>query len=113
MHLVRKTRRIAMLVGAGATAAYFLDPDNGAARREHVLDQIRELTERNELLGNRSGVAPFSSSAGEQDETAASLPPLDEPISPFSGDTNGSSSSDSAERHLVGEALSGQHSDTI
>lgn len=53
MHLVRKIRRTTMLVGAGAVAAYYLDPDSGVARRQRVIDQVRSLNAGDQSIGDR------------------------------------------------------------
>lgn len=84
MHLLRKTRRTTMLVGAGAVAAYFLDPDNGAARRQRIVEQLRELTGgRDELAPSQLGDPPASSVEAAADAAAEAatepLPPLREP----------------------------------
>ncbi len=44
MKPIRKTRHALMFMGAGALAAYFLDPEAGPARRDRVMDQVRSLT---------------------------------------------------------------------
>jgi len=44
MKPIRRTRHALMFMGAGALAAYFLDPESGPARRERVMGQVRSLT---------------------------------------------------------------------
>jgi hypothetical protein len=46
MKPVRKTRHALMIFGAGAVTAYFLDPENGPARRERLKEQFDSLSSR-------------------------------------------------------------------
>lgn len=121
MHLLRKTRRITMLVGTGAVAAYFLDPDNGEARRQHIVDQVRGLMGGEELAPGAMQPGAFEGSgfdsagvehdAGFGNPASNATPGSAEPLPPLEDALE--SSLDDDQRTVVGEALSGQHSHTI
>lgn len=66
MKPIRKTRHALMFMGAGALAAYFLDPEAGPARRDRVMDQVRSLT------GDMGGSGSSDHSSGSDQSSAGS-----------------------------------------
>lgn len=62
MKPIRKTRHALMFMGAGAVAAYFLDPESGPDRRERIMQQIRSITEG--TTGSPGGGSQGSDEAG-------------------------------------------------
>ena len=83
MKPIRKTRHALMFMGAGAVAAYFLDPEAGPERRERVLQQVQSLTGQ---TGSGSGGSEVSSGKPE-----ASVQSSSASAEPFAGSSTGDS----------------------
>ncbi len=59
MRLMRKIRTMTLVAGAGAAAAYFLDPENGPERRRRVVSMADEARRNLEhARGATTGTAP-------------------------------------------------------
>lgn len=95
MKPIRRTRHALMFMGAGAIAAYFLDPESGPERRERLLQQAQSLT------------GQVGSSPGSHEEPASPSSARDS-AEPFA--TSSSSSSTGTDRGPIdlatGEPLS-------
>ncbi|UDY37473.1 hypothetical protein [Dermatobacter hominis] len=71
MRVMRKIRTMALAAGAGAAAAYFLDPDNGPDRRRRIagaLDEARRSLEEARGSGGGSASADGPAGAGAVNE---------------------------------------------
>ena len=70
MRLMRKIRTMTLVAGAGAAAAYFLDPENGPERRRRVVSMADEA--RRNLEHARGAASSTTSEDG--DESHEGLP---------------------------------------
>lgn len=59
--ILKRFRRTVMLLAAGAAGAYFFDPEQGAARREQIMDRVQGVTGDSSFGG--SGMTTGSSNA--------------------------------------------------
>jgi len=77
--LFRRIRRSLHLVGIGAAAAYFFDAENGAARRQAVVEWLQGLPGSSVLAGDEpvldGGTNPEVDPGGPSHETWSD-PPL-------------------------------------
>lgn len=56
--IFRRLRRSATVFGLGAATAYFLDPDEGATRRQRVVTNLRGAVAGNAVGGSADELAP-------------------------------------------------------
>jgi hypothetical protein len=63
MRPIRKTRNAILIAGAGALAAYFMDPESGEERRDRLMDQFRSMT---------SGMGPSEGDQMQGDQVVGS-----------------------------------------
>ena len=78
MKPIRKTRHALMFMGAGALAAYFLDPEAGPARRDRLMDQVRSLTgDMGASGGSDQSAGDSGTSSGSTGEVSAPGQPAD------------------------------------
>jgi hypothetical protein len=87
MRPIRKTRNAILIAGAGALAAYFIDPESGEERRDRVMEQFRSMTggmgpsEGDQMQGDQVVSSTGRSDVTSSGAAAAFIPPVgDGPI---------------------------------